>query len=199
MTVGIAAAPAATAPTFIRSRRDSFPTLACLLGVRHFAPLLPLRPISCELSTKADRRPGTKGKNGFSRIRRRPESRRITASLPIAERYRDSRCSAGATIIERMKLPRSILFDLDDTILHRVWASAVAMATHDSRFHRPARADRGDGRRGSDPGGVDRIMGRSEAAQILAAPHAGRAPPHRRDRLCGACGGRPSGAAKGDR
>jgi hypothetical protein len=36
-------------------------------------------------------------------------------------------------------------------------------------------------------------MGRSGAAPILAPSHRWRAPPHRRDRLCRARGGQPSG------
>src|SRR5207253_9295037 len=97
-----------------------------------------------------------------------------------------------------MKLPRAILFDLDDTIL-------VAFGPAQSQWQRTIAAFAGQ----LGPieatvvvayrGGLDRSMGRSGAAQILAPPHRCRAPPHRRDRLCRAVGARPSGAALGAR
>ena len=42
-----------------------------------------------------------------------------------------------------MKLPRAILFDLDDTILV-AFGPARSVATHYRRLRRPARANRGD-------------------------------------------------------
>ena len=92
-----------------------------------------------------------------------------------------------------MNLPRVILFDLDDTIL-------VAFGPTQSQWQRtiagfadqlgPIEATAMAG----DRGGLDRIMGRSGASQILAPPHRRRAQSHRRDHLCRARGGRPSGA-----
>ena len=53
----------------------------------------------------------------------------------------------------------------------RVWAGAITVAAHHRRLRRPARADRGNGHRGSDRRGLDRITGRSNTTQILAPPH----------------------------
>jgi hypothetical protein len=100
---------------------------------------------------------------------------------------------------KRMILPRAILFDLDDTILVAFGPAQSQWQRTIAAFCRPARADRGDGHCGGDRGGLDRTMGRSGAAQILAPPYRCRAPPRRRDRPCSALGGRPSGAARGDR
>jgi hypothetical protein len=83
-----------------------------------------------------------------------------------------------------MKLPRAILFDLDDTILvafgpaQSQWQRTIAAFAHQLGPIEAASTE----------------LGRSGAAQILAPPHRCRAPPHRRDRLHRARGGRPSGA-----
>src|SRR5690349_19549153 len=72
-----------------------------------------------------------------------------------------------------LKLPRAILFDLDDTIL-------VAFGPAQSQWHRaiatfrPARAERGHDCCGGDSGGLDRIMARVGAAQVLGATAPGR-------------------------
>src|SRR5437763_11232342 len=100
---------------------------------------------------------------------------------------------------DAMKLPRAILFDLDDTIL-------VAFGPAQSQWQRTiaAFADQ------LGPIEATAIAAAIEAAstelwadparhKILAPPDWCRAPPHRRDRLCRARGGGPSGAARGNR
>jgi hypothetical protein len=97
-----------------------------------------------------------------------------------------------------MKLPRAILFDLDDTIL-------VAFGPAQSQWQRTiaAFADQlGPIEATVIAAAIEAAsteLWADPAAQILPPPHRCRAPAHRRDRLCGARGGRPSGADRGDR
>ena len=82
-----------------------------------------------------------------------------------------------------MKLPRAILFDLDDTLL-------VAFGPAESQWRRviggfaerlgAAVRGRGDCR---NPAELQRIVGRSGAAQALASPHRRGPPAHRRRRI----------------
>jgi hypothetical protein len=98
-----------------------------------------------------------------------------------------------------MKLPRAILFDLDDTIL-------VAFGPAQSQWQRTiaAFADRLGAIEATviaaaTQAASTEIVGRSSAAQMLAPAPRRRAPPYCRDRLYRARGGGPSGAARGCR
>jgi len=70
-----------------------------------------------------------------------------------------------------MSLPRAILFDLDDTILVAFGPAQSQWQRTIAAFADRLGAGRSDGRCDSDRSGLDGVMGRPGATQVLAPPH----------------------------